>query len=107
PLLQIDGPGHAVHELPSAILDGMSRAEVVERATEFDGSQALLTMLDGQLLVFDGAHATPWPGQTRNNLTGRILALRYLADGNIAISIAERGVFVLSPGGDLLSSLTI
>ena len=107
PLLQIDGPGHTVHEMPSAILDGMSRAEVVERATEFDGSRALLSMLDGQLLVFDGAHAAPWPGQARNNLTGRILSLRYLADGNIAVSIAERGVFVLSPDGDLLSSLTI
>lgn len=107
PLLQIDGPGHTIHEMPSAIFDGMTHAEVVERATDFDGSRALLAMRDGQLLVFDGAHATPWPGQARNNLTGRILALRYLADGNIAVSIAERGVFVLSPDGDLVSSLTI
>src|SRR6185295_18017617 len=39
-------------------------------------------------------------------LQGRITALRNLTDGNVAIAIAGKGLFVLSPQGEVLSSLT-
>lgn len=106
PLRHLDVAHRRVRDIPSMILDG-SGENVVKLATVLDGQRALLSILNDRLLVFDGTHATPWPGQTRNNLTGRISALHRLADGNIALAISEKGVFVLSPEGDLLSSLTI
>lgn len=106
PLQYLDVARRETVDLPSMVLDGNSE-NVVERATELDDQRALVSLLNGRLLVFDGQHATPWPGQVRNGLTGSIAALQRLADGNIAMSITERGVFVLSPDGDLLSSLTI
>jgi signal transduction histidine kinase len=106
PLRHLDVAARAVRDIPSIILDGSSE-NVVERATALDEHRALLSILNGRLLVFDGTHATPWPGQTRNQLTGRVSAVHRLADGNIALAISERGVFVLTPEGELLSSLTI
>lgn len=106
PLRHLDVENRRVVDIPSMILDG-SGENVVERSTVLDGHRALLSNLNGRLLVFDGTYATPWPGQTRHGLTGRISAIQQLADGNIALAISERGVFVLSPEGDLLVSLTI
>ena len=106
PLRFLDVAGRAIHDIPSMILDG-SGENVVEKATTLDEHRALVSTLNGRLLVFDGTHATPWPGQARNDLEGRISALHRLADGNIAFAISGKGVFVLSPEGDLLSSLTI
>ena len=106
PLRHLDVANRRVRDIPSMILDG-SGENIVERATVLDQQRALLANLGGRLLVFDGTYATPWPGQTRNQLTGRISALHRLADGNIALAISGKGVFVLSPEGDLLSSLTI
>jgi|GEM_PF-567636 len=106
PLRHLDIANRRVVDIPSMILDG-SGENVVERSTVLDDQRALVSILNGRLLVFDGTYVTPWPGQTRHNLTGRISALQHLADGNIALAISERGVFVLSPEGDLLTSLTI
>jgi signal transduction histidine kinase len=106
PVRHVDVSARKIHDVPSMILDG-SGDNIVEHATVLDEHRALVSILSGRLLVFDGTHATPWPGQVRNNLTGRVSALQRLADGNIALAISQKGVFVLSPEGELLSSLTI
>ncbi|HEX2860458.1 MAG TPA: sensor histidine kinase [Lacunisphaera sp.] len=106
PLMHLDGAGGKMTEIPSLILDG-GTDNVVERATELDDNRSLLSLLNGRLVVFDGTHATQWPGQTRNHLTGPIAALQRLADDHIAVSITNQGVFVLSADGELRSTLTI
>ncbi|MBL9199827.1 MAG: sensor histidine kinase [Opitutaceae bacterium] len=77
----------------------------VERATLLDEQRALLALVDGRLMVFDGQILAPWAGQAKNDLRGRISAVRQLADGNIAVAINGRGVFVVTADGHLRASL--
>jgi signal transduction histidine kinase len=102
----VDVAAGIVRDVPRTGIDGIG-TNVVEHATSLDDDRALLTLLDGTVVVFDGTIATPWPGLRDNGLSGRITELQRLADGNIAVCIAERGVYVLEPEGRLLASLTI
>ena len=106
PLQYLDVANRAVRNVPNASLDG-STDNIVERAIELDEHHALVAVMDGRLLTFDGATAAPWPGQARGNLTGRITVLKRLADGKIAVGIFGRGVYILSVEGELYTSLTI
>lgn len=102
PLRHFDVRERSLRASPGTMLD----RTLVQRAAQLDENRALLSLGDGRLLVFDGREVTPWAGQTGNELRGRVSALRTLADGNIAVAINGQGVFVLSPKGRLLSSLT-
>ncbi|MEO6243794.1 MAG: sensor histidine kinase [Opitutaceae bacterium] len=102
PLRTIDIKERAVHPSPGTMLDALP----VDRAVPLDQTRALISFLDGRLFVFDGQTATPWAGPSGGILEGRIAALRNLADGNVAIAINGQGLFVISPEGALLSSLT-
>ena len=102
PLRYIDAKQDALSASPGTLLDRAA----VDRAAALDDSHVLLSLADGRLFVFDGQNATPWPSQTSVDLQGRLSALRSLADGNIAAAIDGKGVFVLSPHGELLASLT-
>lgn len=106
PLRWLDVAQRTVHELPSPILNGLGD-NVVERATELDEHHALVSLLDGRIIEFDGVNAIPWGGQDHAHLAGRIAELEHLADGKIAVAITGKGVFVLSAEGELISSLTI
>ncbi len=103
PLRYLDVTTRSVQSLPGTILD----ERVVMRAAAMDATHTLLTFLDGPPFLFDGTSVVPWAGEATGDLTGRISALERLADGNIAVAITGKGVFVLSPAGKLLSSLTI
>lgn len=106
PLQYLDVAHRTARDVPSLIFDGKTDT-VVERATELDDQHALVSVLDGRILTFDGENAVPWPGQSRAKLVGRIAALQHLVDGRIAVAITGTGVFILSPEGEPLSSLTI
>lgn len=69
---------------------------VVERAVSLDGQRTLLALRNGHLLAFDGESAVPWPPQQKFGLTGRVLALAPLAEGGVALSLADQGVFLFS-----------
>ena len=103
PLRYIDAAGRCVQTFPGTILD----ERVVVRSAALDKTRALLSFLDGPPFVFDGTNVTPWRGAATNDLTGRISVLEKLADGNIAVAINGKGVFVVSPDGELQTSLTI
>jgi signal transduction histidine kinase len=79
---------------------------VIDRATPLDERRALISSSDDRMFIFDGQDMTPWEGQANPELQGRISVLRSLSDGNVAIAIDGKGVFVVSPEGRLLSSLT-
>lgn len=69
---------------------------VVERAAPLDGQRTLLALRNGRLLAFDGQAAAPWPPQQEFGLTGRVLALAPLAEGGVALSLADQGVFLFA-----------
>lgn len=101
PLRSFDLRQRALVPRPVAGLDSP-----IQRAVPLDEQRTLLSCANGRLLVFDGQDVAPWAGQARNDLQGRVTALRRLADGNVAIAINGKGVFVLSADGHLRSSLT-
>jgi hypothetical protein len=103
PLSVIDVNARKIRSMPGTALD----QRVVVRATTLDETRTLVSSLDGPPQVFDGANVTPWRIEPPIDLTGRISALERLVDGNIAIALTGKGVFVLSPEGKLLLSLTI
>jgi signal transduction histidine kinase len=102
PLRYIDVKMRAIQASPASLLD----AQAVDRAAPLGEGRALISFFDGRLFVFDGQKVEPWTGQRGGNLKGRIAAMRHLTDGNIAVAINGKGLFILSPEGELLSALT-
>lgn len=102
PLRYIDVKARVVQSSPASLLD----EQAVDRAAPLGEGRALISLLDGRLFVFDGQKVEPWAGQHDGNLKGRIAAMRNLADGNIAVAINGKGLFILSPEGEMLSALT-
>lgn len=96
----IDVVGRAIKAVPGNILGGRR----VVQAAALDETRTLLSFPDGTPVVFDGTNAFPWSGTAE--LAGRISALEHLKDGGIALAITGKGVFVFTPEGKLLSSLT-
>lgn len=80
--------------------------DAVGYATNLDQTRSIVATRDGRMFVFDGSVFTPWPGQIRNGLSGRVTALQHLLDGGVAVAISGKGVFIVSDTGELISSLT-
>lgn len=100
-LRYVDVKERRVQPAPGTGLDRMA----ITRATVLDGTRSLLSSLDGRLFVFDGLTVTPWSCQGYEDVRGRISVLQRLPDGNVAIAITGKGVFLFSPEGTLLSAL--
>ena len=103
PLRYVDVKARKVRPVAGTELD----QRPVAQSAKLDEAHTLVSFLDGPPAVFDGVKFTPWGTGTAIDLTGRISALERLADGNVAIAVTGKGVFVLSPEGNLLLSLTI
>src|SRR6185369_10008418 len=102
-LRYIDVKAREVRAVPGSRLD----QRAVVHTTMLDDKHALVSFFDGPPLVFDGETATPWRTESTIDLSGRIAALARLTDGNVAVAVTGKGVFVISPEGRLLQSLTI
>lgn len=102
PLRYVDVKDRTLRACPPTILDRVP----IDRAATLDDTRAVVSLFDGRLFVFDGEQAAPWAGQSQLNIKGRLSALRSLADGNVALAASGEGVFILSPDGALVSSLT-
>ncbi len=102
PLRTIDVKAGKVRASPASPLD----EQPVHRAAPLGDRRTLVSFLDGRLFVFDGQTAEPWAGQRSANLKDRIAAMRTLADGNVALAIDGKGLFIFSPEGEILSALT-
>ncbi len=102
-LRYIDVKARSVRSVPGTALD----QHVVTFSAQLDETHTLFTFMEGPPKVFDGVNVTPWPTSDNVDLTGSISALARLPDGNIAIAVTGKGVFVLTPGGSPVLSLTI
>lgn len=79
---------------------------IVDQVTALDEGHVLVATFAGRLLVFDGQQLTPWTGPLANQPNRRVSALHRLADGNIAIAVSGRGLYIVSGTGDVISSFT-
>jgi len=102
-LRYIDIDSRSVRSMPGTILD--QRAVVC--ATTLDENHALIALADGPVLAFNGEEIIPWSQDISAGLEGRISVLEHLADGNVALAIIGKGVFILSPEGKMLWSLAV
>jgi signal transduction histidine kinase len=78
----------------------------VDQVVSLDDGRVLAATMAGRLLVFDGKQLTPWSGPLAGDPSSRITALQRLADGNLAIAISGRGLYIVTPVGEILSSYT-
>ena len=102
PLRYVDVKARSVRSVPGTGLD----QHAVILSAKLDDTHTLVSYRQGPPMVFDGVGVTAWRTENTFDPAGRISALARLADGNIAIAVTGKGLFVLSPEGRLLLSLT-
>jgi signal transduction histidine kinase len=102
PLQRIDVVSNRLVTVEGTNLDEDS----VAQTTSLNDSLTLVSTRKGSIFVFDGSHLVPWAGQQRNNLDGRITALKHLLEGGVAIAIAGKGLYLVSDDGAMISALT-
>ncbi len=102
PLQVFDPERGVLQPVPAAAPD----QAVVEFAAPLDETHSLVSFLDGRLEVFDGNRMVPWQARIPGGFKGRISVLRCLVDGQVVIGVTGQGLFLLSPGGELLEALT-
>jgi signal transduction histidine kinase len=98
PLSRINIAARAVE----ALTDVDPLSTVVVGAAQLDDRRALLALLDGRIMVFDGRHLTPWEAQQRAGITGPISVLHHLVDGHVAVGVTGKGLWLVSPEGDIV-----
>jgi signal transduction histidine kinase len=102
PLQSFDVAGHTLQPVAGTNLG----EDAIAQATSLDGSRALVSTRKGSIMLFDGSQLAPWPGQLRNNLTGRVTCLQHLLEGGVAVAIAGKGLYLVSQDGEMISALT-
>lgn len=102
-LRYLDVKAHSATPVPGTGLD----QPVVTFSARLDETRTLVSFMEGPPQVFDGVSVSPWRTQGPVDLSGQTSALARLPDGNIAVAVTGKGVFVLTPEGNLVQSLTI
>jgi signal transduction histidine kinase len=80
--------------------------DAIAQGTSLDAAHSLISTRSGQMFLFDGAHLAPWPGQTRNGLSGRITSMCRLEEGGVAFAIEGKGLYLATEDGEITSALT-
>ena len=78
----------------------------IDQATSLGPDRALLSDNEGRLLVFDGHKLSAWTGPLADRPIGRVTALANLPDGSTAIAITDRGLYLASAAGEIISAYT-
>lgn len=81
-------------------------SQIIDQVTALDAERVLVAMISGRLMIFDGNELIAWPGPLGAQSNGRITALQRLVDGRVAVAIQGKGLYLVSAGGEILSSLT-
>lgn len=89
---------------PVAGLDNPTH--LADQIAPLDDGHRLIATIAGRLMVFDGRQLVPWTGPLSEATPRRVSALQRLADGSVAIAISGRGLYIVSPTGEILSSFT-
>ncbi|HEY9156229.1 MAG TPA: hypothetical protein VIM69_13940, partial [Opitutaceae bacterium] len=74
---------------------------IVDRMASLPGERAIATTASRQLLVYDGEKFTPIAGAWGDN---RISIIQALPEGNVALAVAGRGIYIIDNSRKLVSS---
>jgi signal transduction histidine kinase len=80
--------------------------DAIAQAASLDQSRTLVATRSGNLFLFDGTRLTPWAGQLRNSLSGRVTSMQHLLEGGVAVAVAGQGLFLMSEDGGMISAMT-
>ncbi|MCF3648199.1 ATP-binding protein [Synoicihabitans lomoniglobus] len=94
-LRELPGGGAPARIVAVAGLTG----ESVLLSVRLDAARVLLTLSNGALVEFDGETVRPWPAKDAMLPAGRITFMVALAEGGVAIAVADRGVYMFSGDG--------
>ncbi|HYC71909.1 MAG TPA: sensor histidine kinase [Opitutaceae bacterium] len=90
-----------------ALEDSFFRDVVVDNAVELDDGSLLVSTSARRLQVYRGGQWGSWTNSLGERLPSRVLCMRRLTDGHVALSVAGLGVFVMRQSGEVISSLTL
>lgn len=68
--------------------------------------KSLVVTQDRSVYVFDGREIAAWKSELDGIAEGNVTAVLHLPDDNIALALEGRGLFIVSPRGKVLMSLT-
>ncbi len=80
--------------------------DAITQGTDLDATRALISRRSGQMFLFDGARVVPWPGQLRNDLSGRVTSMCRLLEGGVAVAIEGKGLYLATEDGEITTALT-
>lgn len=78
----------------------------VDNVVPLSAGRYLLSTTDGRLLVYARGALTPWTGPLVGDLSGRVSALKKLVEGEIAVAVVGRGLFITDEHGAIRTALT-
>lgn len=108
----VSAHGHALARVnvANATLENWSDSKdspiIVDNITPLDAGTLLISTSTRQLLTFNGRTLTPWPNELATGIKTKITSLCRLQSGTIALAISGRGLYMLSPGGEVLEAFT-
>ncbi len=79
---------------------------VVDNVAPLSAGRYLMSTTDGRLVVCANGKVTDWTGPLVGNLAGHVSALRKLVDGDIAVAVIGRGLFIADEKGGIRTALT-
>jgi signal transduction histidine kinase len=81
-------------------------SHVFDNAVVLSDGRLLASNTGRRLVLFDGHSPGVWSSPFGERLSGKALAMKKLVDGNIALSVAGTGLYVITESGEILASLT-
>jgi signal transduction histidine kinase len=100
--IDVDGEGRLVPVATGSRGDDIS----VHQIAQLNDRTVLYSTFDGRLFTFDGKAPTRWPANLGSGPENRVSALRVLPDGDVAVAVNGRGLFLVSPSGTIRQALT-
>jgi signal transduction histidine kinase len=79
---------------------------VVDHVAPLEGGRLLVSTTNGELQVYADGRLARWRGPLVGELGGRVSALRKLVDGDIAVAVTGRGLFIADEDGAIRTALT-
>ncbi|MDQ8198162.1 sensor histidine kinase [Pelagicoccus enzymogenes] len=85
---------------------GLSARTTFLDAVDIGEGYAAVSTTDHQLALFDGQKLLPWANELGSQQSTQISNLLRLPDGDLAVAIDNRGLFILTPAGECKQAFT-
>ncbi len=85
---------------------GVVREELIECATPWDETRALVATFKRALALYDGNTYTPWPTEIDSLLQAGVIDLERLDGGLVALVLRGMGLYILDSGGRVVRAIS-